>query len=234
MNSKFQFSAEFFFNIVRYGTRRTLSRVFNKEYEIAGYNGEIEKYFSNNKLHGFIHSLRRYITHIRFTKANWVIKHSREGRTVFFLLDIETLLRFKDWDSLAKAYISKHSKGINVEELFEEYSKNVKKFHNWLFVAVFEKYGEELEEYLSYLRKIRRFSSESNWNILVNQVVKQKKLDPYIYLNQYLQDDQIEDVFSRPYRSKEQVDRIIELIDSYQICTETLKKDVYEIFNVKT
>ena len=55
-------------------------REFYKEYEIDGYMSEIERCFNNNELHGFIHSLRRYITHIRFTKANWVIKHSREKR----------------------------------------------------------------------------------------------------------------------------------------------------------
>jgi len=209
-------------------------REFYKVYEIDGYNSEIERYFSNNELHGFIHSLRRYITHIRFTKANWLIKHSREGRSVFFLLDIEILSRFRDWNTLAKTFISKHDDGINVEELFEEYSKNVKKFHNWLFVAIFEKYAQDLEEFLHYMRQIKGFSSESNWNILINQVVKQKRLEPYLYLNQYLYADQLEDVFSRPYRSKEQIDRVIELIDSYQICTETLRQDVYEAFNVKT
>ncbi len=209
-------------------------REFNKEYKIDGYEGEIKKYFSNNELHGFIHSLRRYITHIRFSKANWLIKHSREGRSVFFLLDKDSLSRFMDWSSAAKKYISKHDEGINVEELFEEYYKNVKRFHNWLFVAVFNKYGQELSEYLNYMRQINGFSSENNWNILVRQIVKQNKLNPYLYLNQYLNDDQIEDVFSRPYCSKEQVDRIIELVDSYQICTETLRRETYEIFNVKT
>jgi len=207
---------------------------FHKEYKIDGYEDEIEKYFSNDELHGFIHSLRRYITHIRFSKANWLIKHSREGRSVFFLLDKDSLSRFMDWSSAAKKYISKHDKGINVEELFEEYCKNVKRFHNWLFVAVFNKYGQELSEYLNYMRQINSFSSESSWNILVRQIVKQNKLNPYLYLNQYLNDDQIEDVFSRPYRSKEQVDRIIALVDSYQICTETLRREAYEIFNVKT
>lgn len=209
-------------------------RKFNKKYPIDEYENEIRRYFSNNELHGFVHSLRRYITHIRFTKANWVIKHSREGRSVFFLLDTETLSRFSDWSSPAKTYISGHGEGINVEELFEEYSKNVKKFHNWLFVAIFDKYGQDLAEYLNYMRQIKGFSSESHWNVLVNQVVKQNKLNPYLYLNQYLQDDQIEDVFSRPYRSKEQIDRIIELIDSYQICTETLRQEVYKTFNAKT
>ena len=127
-----------------------------------------------------------------------MIKHSREGRSVFFLLDNETLSKFNDWSSIAKTYISRHREGINVEELLEEYSKDVTNFHSWLFVAVFDKYGQDIAEYLNYMRLIKGFSSESNWKILINQVVKQKQLNPYLYLNQYLQDDQIEDVFFTP------------------------------------
>ena len=209
-------------------------RKFSDKYPIDEYESEKRRCFSHNELHRFIHSLRHYIAHVRFTKANWVIKQSPEGRSVFFLLDNETLSRFSEWNSLAKTYISRHGEGINVEELFEEYSKNVNKFHNWLFVAVFDRYGQDLAEYLNYIRQIKGFSSESNWNVLVNQIVKPNGIDPYLYLHQYFQDDQIEDVFSRPYRSKEQIDRIIELIDSYQICTETLRQQVYEAFNVKT
>ncbi len=209
-------------------------RIFNNKYKIFGYEVEIEKYFSKNDQHGFIHSLRRYITHIRFTEANWIIKHLPEGRFVFFRIDNETLSRFDGWSSLAKKYISKHNDGVNVEELFEEYAKKVKEFHSWLFVSVFEQYDEELAEYLNYMRQIKKFNSKSNWDIIVNQILKPRKLNPYLYLNRYLQDDQIEDIFSRPYRSKEQIDRIIELIDSYQICTDTLRQEVYEAFRGDT
>lgn len=209
-------------------------RKFNEEFKIDGYGRETKRYFGDNELHGFIHSLRRYITHVRFTKANWVVNISREGKSVFFLLNRETLSKFNDWNSSAKSYIFKHPDGINVEELFEEYSKEVRKFHSWFLAAVFEKYDQELAEYLNCIRQINGFSSESQWSMLINQVVKQKGLNPYLYLTQYLNDDQIEDVFSHPYRSAEQIDRIIELVDSYQICTEVLRQDIYEAFNVKS
>jgi hypothetical protein len=207
-------------------------RIFHNEYKIDGYEDEKNKYFRDNELHGFIQSLRRYFAHVRFSEANWLIKDSGEGRSVFFFLNIDSLSRFEDWSSSAKKYISNHKTGINIEELYEAYCKNVMKFHNWLFFAVFNKYGQELSEYLKYMRQINGFSSESDWNILVSQIVKQNNLNPYLYLHQLLNDDQIEDVFSRPFRSREQVDRIIELVDSYKICTERLRREVYEIFNV--
>ncbi len=209
-------------------------REFAKDCPITAYEDKVQECFSRDELHGFVHSLRRYITHIRFTKANWVIKQSREGRAVFFLLDSDTLSRFADWSATAKAYISSHGQGVNIEALFEQYARNVADFHGWLFVSVFQQYNEILSEYLNYLRLVNGFSSESNWNILLNQIVKPKRLNPYLFLNHYLLDDQMQDIFSRPYRSKEQIDRIIELIDSYQICTETLRQDAYEAFAAKT
>ncbi len=129
---------------------------------------------------------------------NCLYRGWRIGQDLKKMEDNETLSKFNDWSSIAKTYISRHREGINVEELLEEYSKDVTNFHSWLFVAVFDKYGQDIAEYLNYMRLIKGFSSESNWKILINQVVKQKQLNPYLYLNQYLQDDQIEYVFFIP------------------------------------
>lgn len=209
------------------------SRAFFKKYPVNEYEAQVKNYFHNNERHKFIHSLRRYITHIRFTKANWQITHSKEGRNGFFLLDREELLIFDDWNALAKSFILKHAEGIDVEELFDSYSNEVKKFHNWLRVSLLEKYGSSISEYLKYLRLINGFNSKSNWSILIHQIIPQKNIDPYIFLDQYLTDDEIEDVLSLPYRSKEQVDRIIELIDSYKICTDTMRGETYKACKIK-
>ncbi|MBI5683124.1 MAG: hypothetical protein HZC45_08190 [Deltaproteobacteria bacterium] len=210
------------------------SRKFNKKYPVAGYEREIKRFFHNNEQHRFIHGLRRFITHVKFTKANWEISYSKdEGRNVFFILPKNDLLEFKDWNSLARSFILKHEKGIDVENLFDVYSGEVRKFHNWLRVSLLNKYGDIISEYLRYLRVIKGFDSENYWNILIHQVIPQKNIDPYIYLDQYLTEDELEDVFSLPYRSKEQVDRIIELVDSYKICNDSMRKDIYEICKVK-
>lgn len=211
------------------------SRVFKKKYPnpINEYENKIKNCFDNNERHKFIQSLRWYVTHVKFTKANWKITHTKEGRNVYFLLDKNMLLGFGNWHSLAKSFISKHDEGINVEELFENYSNEVRKFHNWLRVSLLDTYGEKISEYLYYLRILNGFSSESNWNIIVHQFLPQKNIDPYLYLDRYLTEEEIEDVFSLPYRSKKQVDRIIELVDSYKVCTDTLREEIYKICKVK-
>lgn len=209
------------------------SREFNRRYPVDRYEDQVENYFHRNMRHKFIHSLRRYIAHVRFTEANWKITIDREGKKVNFLFDKEELLRFGDWDSLSKSFILKHEKGIDVEELFYDYSCEVRKFHSWLRVSLLEAYGSAIAEYLCYLRLTKRFGSASNWSLLIHQVIPQGDLDPYIYLDQYLTDDEIEEVLALPYRSKAQIDRIIELIDDYQVCTDSMRKEAYKICKSK-
>jgi hypothetical protein len=99
--------------------------------------------------------------------------------------------------------------------------------------AVLVGYGEHISDYLRYRRILNRFASESTWTSLLEQVFIPKKLDPYMYLDRYLTKQELEEVLSLPPRSKEQVDRIIQLIDEYGACTEEIRKRVYEFFNVK-
>ncbi len=209
------------------------TREFSKSYTIPEYDSKINHYFSESKEHRFIHSLRRYITHIKLTKANWVVTQSNEGRNVFFLFRQMELFQWDGWNSLARVYIHEHPEGINVEELFEHYSSAVIEFHNWLRTAVMDSYGSQISDYLQYQRLMNRFDHQSHWNALLKQVFIPKKLDPYIYLDRYLTKQELESVLSLPHRSKEQVDRIIELVDEYRACTEEIRNLVYIFFNVK-
>ncbi len=208
------------------------SREFNKKYPVTGYEEQIKKTFQENEVHKFVHGLRRFLSHIKFTKANWNIFHS-EGNTrnVVFILSKDDLMQFNDWSSLAKSYIQSQENGVNVENLFNEYSNQVKKFHNWLRVALFNEYGEKITQHLNYLKIIEGFGLESNWNILLQQVLPQRNIDPYQYLDKYLTDEQLENIYSFPFRSQQQVDRIIQLIDTHQICTDSMRNKVYDAFN---
>lgn len=209
------------------------SREFSKNYPIEGYESKINQCFNNNERHKFIHSLRRYIAHVRFTKANWQIHYSDKGRSAYFRLSKKDLMRFEDWDSLAKSFILRQEKGIDVEELFESYSAEVKKFHDWFRVSLLGKYEDIVTEYLNYLHIIKGISDKCNWSMLIHQIIPQHKIDPYIYLGRYLSEEELESVLSLPFRSKIQIDRIIELLDVYKICDESLRKDVYKAFKAK-
>lgn len=213
----------------------THSRNFNADFQFLEYNNMINHYFIGNEEHRFIQSLRNYISHFKITRANWTVTQSLVGggRNVSFILSYNDLLKWNKWHSLAKSYIKKHPQGIKAEELFEHYSTSVTEFHNWLRTATMDKYGEEISDYLRYLRLMNRFASQSHWNLLISQVFIPKKIDPYMYLDRYITRQELDKVLSLPHRSKEQVDCIIELVDEYNACTEEIRNLVYEFFNVK-
>ncbi|EIJ33965.1 hypothetical protein [Thiothrix nivea] len=53
--------------------------------------------------------------------------------------------------------------------------------------------------------------------------------DPYIYLSQYLTNKQLEELLSYEYKSKEQIDRLIEMIDITGACDASLRAKAYEL-----
>jgi hypothetical protein len=207
------------------------TRKYSKKHPVKGYETKIKEFFKNSERHNFIQSLRNCQSHFKFTKANWKISHTKEGRNVYFLLNKQNLLEYKKWSQPAKKFISKHADNINIEELFYNYSKEVKEFHRWLKVALLNTYGKEISEYLHYSQIINKFNLESIWELLIQQSIT-NNIDPYFYLDEYLTENEIEEVLSLPYRSKKQVDKIIELVDSFRICTDALRKKIYKICKV--
>ncbi len=208
------------------------SRIFANNYPIEHYQERIKESFSENPLHRFIQSLRNFMTHVRITKNNWVTEWDKQGRSVFFILTATDLNKWDGWDSQSKSYIQSNPEGVNVEQLFDNYSTRIKLFHDWLHCQVWVKNSEELREYIACKRVYDAVNARSMWSLLLKQIFPQKKINPYMYLDKYLSDNEIEEVLSLPFRSKSQVDRIIELVDEYCCCDKELRKATYALFEV--
>ncbi len=208
------------------------TRIFSNDFSVEDYQEKVNEGFSKNPLHRFIQGLRNYTTHVRITKSNWVTKSSKEGRSVFFLLSAADLKKWDGWDALSKSYIDSNPEGVNVEQLFQDYSNKVKSFHDWFRYKVWESRSKELSEYLACKRAYKAVNVGSIWNILLSQVFHREGIDPYMYLDRYLSDNEIEEILSLPFRSKSQVDRIIELVDEYGFCDKELRSAVYKLFGV--
>lgn len=209
------------------------SREFNKKYPVKYYKEKINQTFNQSPQHKFIHSLRRYFLHVKITKANLEVETSKEGKSVFFLLSQSDLLKWTDWSALAKQYIHKHPEGINIEDLFDKYLKSVKNLHDWLRSQIWELYAKEITEFLSYSRAVDGVSAYCSWNLLIQQIFIPKGINPYMFLDRYLTANEIKEILALDYRSKEQVDRIIEIIDEYKVCDDKLRKNIYKFFGIK-
>jgi hypothetical protein len=92
--------------------------------------------------------------------------------------------------------------------------------------------SDDLEEYLTCKRMYNAVNTQSMWNRLLTQLFPQKKIDPYMYLDRYLSNDEIEEILSLPFRSRLQVDRIIQHVDEYGCCDEELRSATYRLFGV--
>lgn len=208
------------------------SRIFAGKYPIELYHEKVKECFSEDPLHRFVQKFRNFMTHVRITKSNWVVKHDKQGRSVFFFLTQEDLNKWDEWDAPSKSYIASNPEGVNVEQLFDDYSKKLKLFHDWFRSQVWQKHSEELREFFDLKKTYNAVNVRSTWNLLIKQVFLQKKIDPYMYLGRYLSNNEIEEILSLPFRSKRQVDRIIEIVDEYGACNEGLRKAVYELFGI--
>lgn len=208
------------------------SRIFARSYPVDLYCEKVEECFSKNPLHRFVQNFRNFMTHVRITKSNWVVKHDKQGRSVFFFLTQGELNKWGEWDDRSRSYIASNPKGVNVEQLFDDYSRKVKLFHDWFRSQVWQTHSDELREYFDCKKTYKAVSVRNTWNLLIKQVFLQKKIDPYMYLDRYLSNNEIKEILSLPFRSTKQVDRIIEIVDEYGACDEELRKAVYELFGI--
>ena len=208
------------------------TRIFSTHFPVEHYQERVNESFAENTLHKFVQGLRNFTSHVRIAKSNWVTTWEKEGRSVFFLFSVKDLNKWDGWDALSRTYIESNPEGINVEQLFDNYSKKVKSFHDWFRSRIWERSAEDLKEYLTRKRTYNAVNARSMWNVLLTQAFTQKKIDPYMYLDKYLSDNEIEEILSLPFRSKLQVDRIIELIDEYRCCDEELRNAAYRLFGV--
>lgn len=208
---------------------------FIDQFSISNFEERKNETFVSCELHAFIHSFRRYVSHIRMAKADWhtTISFLQETKETRFRISQEQLLRFKEWKSIAKKMIKNSPNGVDIKFTFEKYLEKINKFYSWFFNQAKKDYETHLKEYRNYDTLIKGFDSYSNWNLLINQIFLPKKIDPYIYLPKYLNKEELNEILALERNSKEQVDKIIQILDEYKACDEKLRRAIYKLFKVK-
>lgn len=69
------------------------------------------------------------------------------------------------------------------------------------------------------------------WRLILRQVVD-RGVDPYQHLDKYMECEELDEIKRLPPRSAEQVNRIIQLIDTDGACDEELRELVFRLFKV--
>jgi hypothetical protein len=212
-----------------------LSRRVFPEVEVPGYKERIEDDFSQDGEHHFIQGLRNSMSHSWFAPAGWSVSYAAASNelSTSFQFDCEQMLSHGKFDGMAQKYLENAGKYLDVEWVFASYSKKVEGLYGWLSDEIQAHLPEKVLEYRRCMREQKVYVSRCMWRVLIDQVAIPNAIDPYDHLSLYLTEEQLEEVLALPDRSKEQVDRIIELVDEYEACTEDLRNKVYELFAVE-
>jgi hypothetical protein len=209
------------------------SRAMSKKITIQSYDHQVSSTFSSNPLHGFIQELRNDLIHVALHQPNWNFTTTEDRiHTTHFMLYKNQLRRSNNWNRLARAYLSQHPKGIDLEVTIKSYQTQVNGFHGWLQAEIIKVAGSTIEDYLRCDKFLKMIGSRCWWRILLLQFIIQGKRDPYKYLDKYLTQSEFEEIKQLPHKSKEQVDRIVEIIDEYGACNDELQSIAYKAFGI--
>ena len=186
--------------------------------------------------HKFIQSLRNNLHHVNFAEATLNIKlvwGPSIVQSTHFEFSVEELLASEgEYTVEAKAYMERCGTTVNVHSLFVSYSQCVEAFYSWLFDVYEKNLSPAAQDYRRCLRERHIVGKRHTWRILLGQVAGSGTTDPYTYLPQFLTPSEMDEVHTLPHRSKEQVDRIIALVDDDRACNDELRGLVYRLFKI--
>jgi hypothetical protein len=103
-------------------------------------------------------------------------------------------------------------------------------FYKWYRSAIDIAGDGVLKEYRQYRRIIKGIGWRASYQILL-KIARSAKIDPFTHLDEYFFPQEIEYVLSTQ-DLKQQVDRIIEVLDEYNACDDSLRSEVYKLFGV--
>ncbi len=209
------------------------TRALSRKIALLDYDDRVKDAFSQNPQHRFIQELRVDVIHVTLHKPGWQLTSGVDKeRTSKFMLWPKQLHRASEYNVQARYFLREHSDGIDLGELIVDYTRHVQEFHSWYRGAVAASVGPTISDFERCTRRINAVSSRSLWNIVLKQVLIAGKRDPYSYLDRYLTEREHSEIKSLPFRSKQQVDRIIEFLDEFGACDEELRKTIYEAFGI--
>jgi hypothetical protein len=181
--------------------------------------------------HTFIKELRNHLNHKSFLEPSWSIKNVGPGQTSHLEFNAAKLLRNNGFTGTAKKYLQDQRAPIDVRRLFETYGQSVRNFYAWLMPEIEIRLPIDVHDYRRCIH-MRRAHVARLWYRLVFTQMVTPETDLYGHLPEHLTPKEREEINALPHRSKEQIDRIIEMVDEYGACDEELRALVYKGFGI--
>jgi hypothetical protein len=227
-------------SLVDHSTRR-LQLLVN----IPDYNAKLSEFFGNDGLHEFVICLRTILHHLHMIKAGWrIVNQFEKGKKASFTLNrdqVRFIVEKKENPfgaaSLARilTYLSESPKAIDLKQVFEEYQRRASDFHGWYGEALASDSLIEMRDCERCLRESKNFGVCKFWKAMLSNWLNWKEPpNPYDHLPRYLTPEQIAEIYDLPMQSEQQVDKVIEFVDTDRACDADLRRMAYRLFRRAT
>jgi len=114
-----------------YHTRNHMNRLYKPNSVMAlAYQQYINEYFVDNPLHGFVIDFRNFLCHSTLPYLLSVKKYGHGGGATTFEVKKASLENFK-WKPIADTYISNLPDTFDIEEIVDQYFREVENLHKW-------------------------------------------------------------------------------------------------------
>ena len=208
------------------------SRRISSKVTISGYK-ERTTAFADDPAHRFLQGLRVCLFHVFYISPNWEFRSNpTNGDKARFTISKKDLQRFGEWSALAKEYLNTIGESLDLESFLRDYREKVRTFQSWFVTQLRHSNADSLANYLESRRTLHAIGAKTWWNLLLTQVVIQHGRDAYDYLDRFLDPTELERVYALPFRSKQQGDLIIALVDEHGACDQALRETAYRAFKV--
>jgi hypothetical protein len=181
--------------------------------------------------HSFVTQLRNVLNHERLVEAKWKITYGSQGKRTTFELDTAELFGLTSLSADARSYLTRSGKKVDVPALIDSYAQRVAGFYAWLRARIEQHLPPEVADYRRCVEAHKRFASRTFWNVLLRNAFN-SGVDPYLFLEKYLNADQLAEVNALPHKSLEQVERIVRLLDHDQCYDADLRQLIFKLFGV--
>lgn len=209
-------------SVALYNMCQDFRGLFNPPEYITSY----EACYTNSNEHHLVKAIRNSLSHKHFAPANYQVSLLQDIHETAFYVQTSALLEYGDLQNSDKRHLLKAGEKIEVRPVFEKHGENVLQFYEWVKARL-----EEDIRFTDYHRcrmAPKRYATRTWWTIMIQQI-EAKKLDPYDHLTNHFTDDELDVIRRLPHRSKEQVDKMIEIYDEDQECNEQMRQRIYKL-----
>ena len=186
--------------------------------------------FDGNQ-HAFIMELRNNLGHVTFLESGWALKDVGQEQTSHFEFRTAKLLRDGDFNGDARDYIENQEETIDIRNLFTSYHNCIDAFYEWLIPKIESQLPLQVQDYRRCVKGMQANSTRCWYRIFFHQIIK-PETDLFNHLHKYLTPEELKEINAFPRRSKEQIDRIIELVDEHGAGNDELREMVYKAFSI--